>query len=71
MLVDSVLHSQSEDAADFGTDVISATGNAEETHQCLRKAEIRYRPKVYFVRKKPEGLRMILVDRLIGGQRRI
>ncbi|KAK1332900.1 hypothetical protein QTO34_006431 [Cnephaeus nilssonii] len=55
----------SEDAADFGTDVINATGNAEETHQCLREAEIRYRPKVYFMRKQPEGMGMILVDRLI------
>lgn len=65
MLVDSVLHSQSEDAADFGTDVICATVNAEETHQCLREAEIRFRPKVYFMRKQSEGMQMVLVDRLI------
>lgn len=51
MLVDSVLHSQSEDEADFGIDVINATGNGEETNQCLREAEIRYRPKVYFMRE--------------------
>lgn len=40
MLVDSSLYSQSEDASDFGTDVINVTEYAEEIHQYLREAEV-------------------------------
>lgn len=68
MLVDSSLHSQSEDASDFGTDVINVTEYAEEIHQYLREAEIRYRPKAHYMRKQPditEGMRTILVDWLV------
>ena len=42
MLVDSSLHSQSEDASDFGTDVINVTEYAEEIHQYLREAEVSF-----------------------------
>ncbi|KAG5204118.1 hypothetical protein R6Z07F_009930 [Ovis aries] len=65
MLVDSSLHSQSEDASDFGTDVINVTEYAEEIHQYLREAEIRHRPKAHYMRKQPditESMRAILVD---------
>uniref|UniRef100_A0A452VHU6 Cyclin A1 n=1 Tax=Ursus maritimus TaxID=29073 RepID=A0A452VHU6_URSMA len=68
MVVDSSLHSQSEDASDFGTDVINVTEYAEEIHQYLREAEIRHRPKAHYMRKQPditEGMRMILVDWLV------
>ncbi|KAJ8785563.1 hypothetical protein J1605_007160 [Eschrichtius robustus] len=68
MLVDPSLHSQSEDASDFGTDVINVTEYAEEIHQYLREAEIRHRPKVHYMRKQPditEGMRTILVDWLV------
>ncbi|XP_058898287.1 cyclin-A1 [Kogia breviceps] len=68
MLVDSSLHSQSEDASDFGTDVINVTEYAEEIHQYLREAEVRRRPKVHYMRKQPditEGMRTILVDWLV------
>ncbi|XP_045330084.1 cyclin-A1 isoform X2 [Leopardus geoffroyi] len=68
MLVDSSLHSQSEDASDFGTDVINVTEYAEEIHQYLREAEIRHRPKAHYLRKQPditEGMRTILVDWLV------
>ncbi|XP_059935909.1 cyclin-A1 isoform X1 [Mesoplodon densirostris] len=69
MLVDSSLHSQSEDASDFGTDVMNVTEYAEEIHQYLREAEqIRHRPKVHYMRKQPditEGMRTILVDWLV------
>lgn len=47
MVVDSSLHSQSEDASDFGTDVINMTEYAEEIHQYLREAEVSF-PKFYF-----------------------
>ncbi|KAM8786889.1 cyclin-A1 [Rhynchonycteris naso] len=68
MLVDSSLHSQSEDASGFDTDVINVTEYAEEIHQYLREAEIRSRPKAHYMRKQPditEGMRTILVDWLV------
>ncbi|XP_021122137.1 cyclin-A1 isoform X3 [Heterocephalus glaber] len=68
MLVDSSLHSQSEERSEFNTDVINVTEYAEEIHQYLREAEIRYRPKAYYMRKQPditEGMRTILVDWLV------
>uniref|UniRef100_A0A8C5P607 Cyclin A1 n=1 Tax=Jaculus jaculus TaxID=51337 RepID=A0A8C5P607_JACJA len=68
MLVDSSVHSQSEAASDFGTDVINVTEYAEEIHQYLREAEMRHRPKAHYMRKQPditEGMRTILVDWLV------
>ncbi|XP_076728596.1 cyclin-A1 isoform X1 [Callospermophilus lateralis] len=68
MLVDSSLHFQSEEASDLGTDVINVTEYAEEIHQYLREAEIRYRPKAHYMRKQPditESMRTILVDWLV------
>ncbi|XP_019063011.1 cyclin-A1 isoform X4 [Fukomys damarensis] len=68
MLVDSSLHSQLEEMSEVDTDVINVTEYAEEIHQYLREAEIRYRPKAYYMRKQPditEGMRTILVDWLV------
>ncbi|XP_036106241.1 cyclin-A1 [Molossus molossus] len=68
MLVDSSLHSQSEDAPDVGTDMINVTEYAEEIHQYLREAEVRHRPKAHYMRKQPDitdGMRRILVDWLV------
>uniref|UniRef100_A0A673SY88 Cyclin A1 n=1 Tax=Suricata suricatta TaxID=37032 RepID=A0A673SY88_SURSU len=68
MLVDPSLHSRSEAASDFGTDVINVTEYAEEIHQYLREAEKRHRPKAHYMRKQPditEGMRTILVDWLV------
>ncbi|KAM4859566.1 cyclin-A1 isoform 1-T3 [Thomomys bottae] len=68
MLVDPSVHSQSEEASDFGSDVINVTEYAEEIHQYLREAEVRYRPKAHYMRKQPditEGMRTILVDWLV------
>ncbi|KAF0885400.1 cyclin-A1 [Crocuta crocuta] len=68
MLVDPSLHSQSDGASDFGTDVINVTEYADEIHQYLREAEIRHRPKAHYMRKQPditEGMRTILVDWLV------
>lgn len=53
MLVDSSLHSQSEDASDFGTDVINVTEYAEEIHQYLREAEVSF-PNFSFNFQHPE-----------------
>lgn len=68
MLVDSSLHSQLEEMSEVDTDVINVTEYAKEIHQYLREAEIRYRPKAYYMRKQPditEGMRTILVDWLV------
>ncbi|XP_036868095.2 cyclin-A1 isoform X1 [Manis javanica] len=68
MLVDSSLHSQCVAASDTGTDVINVTEYAEEIHQYLREAEVRYRPKPHYLQKQPditEGMRTILVDWLV------
>lgn len=42
MLVDSNAHAQSEEAADFGSDVINVTEYAEEIHRYLREAEVSF-----------------------------
>lgn len=55
MLVDSSLHSQSEDASAFGTDVINVTEYAEEIHQYLREAEVSL-PKFCFNFQDPKHL---------------
>ncbi|XP_008058559.1 cyclin-A1 [Carlito syrichta] len=68
MLVDPSLHSPPKEASDVGTDVVNVTEYAEEIHQYLREAEIRYRPKAHYMRKQPditEGMRTILVDWLV------
>ncbi|XP_038957940.1 cyclin-A1 isoform X3 [Rattus norvegicus] len=68
MLVDSTAHAQSEEATDFGSDVINVTEYAEEIHRYLREAEVRHRPKAHYMRKQPditEGMRAILVDWLV------
>ncbi|KAM5277654.1 cyclin-A1 isoform 2-T7 [Hipposideros larvatus] len=68
MLVDSSVYSPSEEASNSATDVINVTEYAEEIHQYLREAEMKYRPKVHYMRKQPditEGMRTILVDWLV------
>ncbi|XP_049634809.1 cyclin-A1 [Suncus etruscus] len=68
MLVDSLLHSQCEYASDIGTNIINVTEYAEEIHQYLREAEVRYMPKLHYMQKQPditEGMRTILVDWLV------
>lgn len=42
MLVDSNAHAQSEEATDFGSDVINVTEYAEEIHRYLREAEVSF-----------------------------
>lgn len=42
MLVDSSARAQSEEAADFGSDVINVTKYAEEIHRYLREAEVSF-----------------------------
>nr|XP_033805070.1 cyclin-A1 [Geotrypetes seraphini]XP_033805071.1 cyclin-A1 [Geotrypetes seraphini]XP_033805073.1 cyclin-A1 [Geotrypetes seraphini] len=68
MMVDTSLHSQSDDYSDSSIDTMSITEYIEEIHQYLRQAEMKNRPKVYYMRKQPDitaGMRAILVDWLV------
>uniref|UniRef100_A0A674J8K8 Uncharacterized protein n=2 Tax=Terrapene triunguis TaxID=2587831 RepID=A0A674J8K8_9SAUR len=68
MLVDTSLQSQHEVHVDNIVDVMNVGDYAEDIHQYLREAEIRYRPKPYYMRKQPDitsGMRAILVDWLV------
>uniref|UniRef100_A0A8C3XMM3 Cyclin A n=1 Tax=Chelydra serpentina TaxID=8475 RepID=A0A8C3XMM3_CHESE len=68
MLVDPSFQSQHEVYVDNNVDVMNVGDYAEDIHQYLREAEIRYRPKPYYMRKQPDitsGMRAILVDWLV------
>uniref|UniRef100_A0A8C8SIF5 Cyclin A1 n=1 Tax=Pelusios castaneus TaxID=367368 RepID=A0A8C8SIF5_9SAUR len=68
MLVDTSIQSQHEVYVDNIVDVMNVGDYAEDIHQYLREAEIRYRPKPYYMRKQPDitsGMRSILVDWLV------
>ncbi|KYO26433.1 cyclin-A1 isoform B [Alligator mississippiensis] len=66
--LDASFQSQHEDQVDNNTDVMNVGEYAEDIHQYLREAEVRYRPKPYYMRKQPDitaGMRAILVDWLV------
>ncbi|EMP25300.1 Cyclin-A1, partial [Chelonia mydas] len=68
MLVDTSFQSQHEVHMDNNVDIMNVGDYAEDIHQYLREAEIRYRPKPYYMRKQPDitsGMRAILVDWLV------
>uniref|UniRef100_A0A8B9S3P0 Cyclin A1 n=1 Tax=Apteryx owenii TaxID=8824 RepID=A0A8B9S3P0_APTOW len=68
MLVDTSFQSQPEDQMGDTITVMTVGEYAEDIHQYLREAEIRYRPKPYYMRKQPDittGMRAILVDWLV------
>ncbi|XP_063160404.1 cyclin-A1 [Candoia aspera] len=63
MLVDKSL--QNEDCEGNELDIMSSDEYAEDIHNYLRDAEVRYRPRPYYMRKQPDitsGMRAILVD---------
>ncbi|NXU47723.1 CCNA1 protein, partial [Turnix velox] len=67
MLVDTSFQSQPEDHM---VDPITSVAEeyAEDIHQYLREAEVRFRPKSNYMRKQPDitpGMRAILVDWLV------
>ncbi|KAJ7409014.1 Cyclin-A1 [Willisornis vidua] len=67
MIVDTSFQSQPEDHME---DVVTLTVGeyAEDIHQYLREAEVRFRPKPYYMKKQPDittGMRAILVDWLV------
>uniref|UniRef100_A0A7M4EBY0 Cyclin A1 n=1 Tax=Crocodylus porosus TaxID=8502 RepID=A0A7M4EBY0_CROPO len=66
--LDASFQSQHEDQLDNNTDVMNVGEYAEDIHQYLREAEVRYRPKPCYMRKQPDitaGMRAILVDWLV------
>ncbi|XP_019381108.1 PREDICTED: cyclin-A1 isoform X2 [Gavialis gangeticus] len=66
--LDTSFQSQHEDQVDNNTDVMNVGEYAEDIHQYLREAEVRYRPKPCYMRKQPDitaGMRAILVDWLV------
>ncbi|NXJ82770.1 CCNA1 protein, partial [Trogon melanurus] len=67
MVVDTSFQSQPEDHM---RDAVTLTVGeyAEDIYQYLREAEVRFRPKPYYMRKQPDittGMRAILVDWLV------
>uniref|UniRef100_A0A8D0BP04 Cyclin-A2 n=1 Tax=Salvator merianae TaxID=96440 RepID=A0A8D0BP04_SALMN len=68
MVVDKSLQSQNEELYDDKVDVMGVEEYAEDIHQYLREAEVRYRPKPCYMRKQPDitsSMRAILVDWLV------
>ncbi|XP_009996673.1 PREDICTED: cyclin-A1 [Chaetura pelagica] len=67
MVVDTSFQSQPEDH--MGDPITLTVGEyAEDIHQYLREAEVRFRPKPHYMRKQPDittGMRAILVDWLV------
>ncbi|XP_017671846.1 PREDICTED: cyclin-A1-like [Lepidothrix coronata] len=68
MEVDPSFQSQPEDCLE---DVVTLTVEdyAEDIHQYLREAELRFRPEPYYMKKQPDittGMRAILVDWLVA-----
>ncbi|XP_054239980.1 cyclin-A1 [Indicator indicator] len=67
MIVDTSFQSQPEDHME-DTITLTVEEYAEDIHQYLREAEVRFRPKPYYMKKQPDittGMRAILVDWLV------
>uniref|UniRef100_A0A8B9BMS0 Cyclin A1 n=1 Tax=Anser brachyrhynchus TaxID=132585 RepID=A0A8B9BMS0_9AVES len=68
MLVDTSFRSQPEQQMGDAITLMTVGEYAEDIHQYLREAEIKYRPKPHYMRKQPDitsGMRAILVDWLV------
>ncbi|XP_061876429.1 cyclin-A1 [Colius striatus] len=67
MVVDTSFQSQPEDHMEDDV-TLPVEEYAQDIHQYLREAELRFRPKPYYMRKQPDittGMRAILVDWLV------
>ncbi|XP_071990525.1 cyclin-A1 [Engystomops pustulosus] len=66
MMVDTSLQGQPEDeASETDPDVAALAEYIDEIHRYLRQAEVKHRPKPYYMRKQPDitsAMRTILVD---------
>ncbi|XP_078512132.1 cyclin-A1 [Lissotriton helveticus] len=76
MMVDTSFQSQvvddsdelTEDHSESDTDLLVSEEYFEDIHQYLREAEMRHRPKAFYMRKQPDitaGMRSILIDWLV------
>ncbi|XP_042723632.1 cyclin-A1 [Lagopus leucura] len=68
MLVDTSFRCQPEDQMGDPITLMTVGEYAEDIHQYLREAEVKYRPKPYYMRKQPDittEMRAILVDWLV------
>ncbi|OXB62200.1 hypothetical protein ASZ78_013931 [Callipepla squamata] len=68
MLVDTSFRSRPEDQMGDPITLMTVGEYAEDIHQYLREAEVKYRPKPYYMRKQPDittEMRAILVDWLV------
>uniref|UniRef100_A0A8D0FI65 Cyclin A1 n=1 Tax=Strix occidentalis caurina TaxID=311401 RepID=A0A8D0FI65_STROC len=67
MAVDTSFQSKREDHMEDAV-TLAVEEYAEDIHQYLREAEVRFRPKPHYMRKQPDittGMRAILVDWLV------
>lgn len=66
MLMDTTLQCDpEEDVSDIDPDVAAVAEYINEIHRYLREAEVKHRPKPYYMRKQPDitaAMRTILVD---------
>ncbi|KAM4796085.1 cyclin-A1 [Rhinophrynus dorsalis] len=68
MMVDTSFQTHAEEGFETDPDAIAVSEYIEEIHQYLREAEIKNRPKAYYMRKQPDitaAMRTILIDWLI------
>ncbi|KAE8627300.1 hypothetical protein XENTR_v10006933 [Xenopus tropicalis] len=65
MVVDTSLQASPEDDSITDPDAVAVSEYIDEIHQYLREAELKHRPKAYYMRKQPDitsAMRTILVD---------
>ncbi|NP_001087670.1 cyclin A1 L homeolog [Xenopus laevis] len=68
MVVDASFQTSQEDDSITDPDAVAVSEYIDEIHQYLREAELKNRPKAYYMRKQPDitsAMRTILVDWLI------
>ncbi|XP_075054054.1 cyclin-A1 [Mixophyes fleayi] len=68
MMVDTSIQQQPDDASEADPDVAAVSEYIEEIYHHLREAEVKHRPKPYYMRKQPDitsAMRAILVDWLV------
>ncbi|NP_001081515.1 cyclin-A1 [Xenopus laevis] len=68
MVVDTSPQTSPEDDSVTDPDAVAVSEYIHEIHQYLREAELKHRPKAYYMRKQPDitsAMRTILVDWLV------
>ncbi|XP_063807911.1 cyclin-A1 isoform X2 [Pseudophryne corroboree] len=68
MMVDTTFQHPIEDTTDADTEAATVSEYIDEIHQYLREAEIKHRPKPFYMRKQPDitsTMRAILIDWLV------